>query len=112
MAMVGGSRHGWSKRARVVSVLLVLVTQTSLAAVTRADLGGATDTLRDPVLAAAGDIACPSTDPGFHATLGAVGVCQMRATSDQLLALHPTAVATLGDNQYDDASLAQFQASF
>jgi hypothetical protein len=68
----------------------------------------------DPVLAAAGDIACPTTAPQFHAAMlgGVGGICQMRSTSDLLLALHPTAVATLGDNQYDNATLAQFNASF
>jgi len=30
----------------------------------------------------------------------------MRSTSDLLLALQPAAVATLGDNQYENASLA------
>jgi hypothetical protein len=66
----------------------------------------------DPVLTAAGDIACPTTDPAFNATYGSGEVCQMRATSDLLLGIHPDAVATLGDNHYDDASLAQFDASF
>ena len=78
----------------------------------RADVGLPADALQDPVLGAAGDIACRFTDPAFHATLGAAGVCQMRATSNELLALHPSAIATLGDNQYDDASLAVFKASF
>jgi hypothetical protein len=66
----------------------------------------------DPVLAAAGDIACPTTTPGFNGSYGSGDVCRMRATSDLLLDIHPDVVATLGDNQYDDASLAQFDASF
>ena len=36
----------------------------------------------------------------------------MRSTSDLLLAIHPAAVATLGDNQYENASLTEFDASF
>jgi hypothetical protein len=66
----------------------------------------------DPVLAAAGDIACDSTVPEFHATLGSGSSCQMRATSDLLLAMHPDVVATLGDNQYSNASLTEFESSF
>jgi acid phosphatase type 7 len=66
----------------------------------------------DPVLAAAGDIACDTATPQFNATYGAGDVCQMRSTSDLLLAIHPAAVATLGDNQYENASLREFDASF
>jgi len=60
----------------------------------------------DPVLAAAGDIACP---PGSAATAKA---CNQKATSDLLVAMQPTAVATLGDNQYDSGTLTQFNGAF
>jgi len=68
--------------------------------------------VQDPVLAAAGDIACDASWPEFNATNGTGNVCQMRSTSDLLLNLRPTAVAALGDNQYNNASLASFSASF
>jgi len=112
MGLVCGGRSRGTKRLRLAVVMVLVATRTALAALAWADVGPLFAAPSDPVLAAAGDIACPATDPAFHATLGAPGACQMRYTSDSILALHPTAVATLGDNQYDDASLAGFQASF
>jgi Calcineurin-like phosphoesterase len=58
----------------------------------------------DPVIAAAGDIAC---QPGASVT---PSTCHHAATSDLLTGA--TAVLTLGDNQYSDGTLAQFQGSF
>jgi acid phosphatase type 7 len=58
----------------------------------------------DPLIAAAGDIACP---PGVSITPTA---CHHAATSDLLTGA--TAVLTLGDNQYSDGTLAQYQGSF
>jgi hypothetical protein len=58
----------------------------------------------DPVVKAAGDIAC---EPGRSVSSSA---CQQKATSDLLSGA--TAVLTLGDNQYDDGSLSEFQQSF
>jgi len=113
MAHVLRGRPRRSKRARLVVVMVLVATRTAIAAMAWADFPSVLPALQsDPVLAAAGDIACATTAPEFHATAGVPGACQARATSDELLALHPTAVATLGDNQYDDASLAQFKASF
>lgn len=63
-------------------------------------------TAGDPVLAAAGDIACA---PGDKETATA---CAQKATSDLLVAMQPTVVASLGDHQYDVGSLAQFNGSF
>jgi hypothetical protein len=60
----------------------------------------------DPVLAAAGDIACA---PGQKVTAKA---CAQQATSDLLVGIQPTVVAALGDNQYDSATLSQFNGSF
>jgi acid phosphatase type 7 len=58
----------------------------------------------DPVIAAAGDIACP---PGASVTpLN----CHHATTSDLLAGA--TAVLMLGDAQYPDGTLAQFQGSF
>lgn len=60
----------------------------------------------DPVVAAAGDIAC--------AVGGTVGAsCQHKAVSDRLVA--DTAVGTvlvLGDNQYQDGSLSDYDAAY
>jgi hypothetical protein len=59
-----------------------------------------------PVIAAAGDIACP---PWSSPTPSA---CRHRSTSDILAAGGFDAVLTLGDNQYPSGSLADFQASY
>jgi hypothetical protein len=60
----------------------------------------------DPLLAAAGDIACTpgATSDGTH--------CQQLQTANLALASHPDAVAILGDNQYESGSLAEFTGSF
>jgi hypothetical protein len=55
----------------------------------------------DPVVMAAGDIACGAASPA--------GGCAQTATSDLLVAGNPTAVLTLGDNQYECGQLADYQ---
>src|SRR5215210_5675504 len=59
----------------------------------------------DPVIAAAGDIACDPTDPDFNGGKGTTAHCRMRATSDLLVGGVWDAVLLLGDNQYWDGSL-------
>jgi hypothetical protein len=54
----------------------------------------------DPVIAAAGDIACPTE------------CASTEATADLLVRGEYTAVLTLGDNQYEDARLSEFQGSY
>src|SRR5947209_13571216 len=58
----------------------------------------------DPVLAAAGDIACQS-----GSTVDA-NDCQQATTASLLSAQAPTAIAPLGDEQYDNGTLAEFDA--
>src|SRR5687767_15073809 len=54
----------------------------------------------DPVIVAAGDIACP--DP-----------CRaQRRTADLIGRIDPRAVLTLGDNQYEDGRFADFMDSY
>jgi hypothetical protein len=66
----------------------------------------------DPVIGAAGDIACDPTDPGYNNGDGTPGRCQQRATSDLLVGTGLTGVLPLGDEQYDDASLSKFQSVY
>jgi hypothetical protein len=61
----------------------------------------------DPVIAAAGDIAC---DPAVNT--GAPANCDQSATAQQVIALNPTAVLTLGDNQYESNTASQYAAVF
>jgi acid phosphatase type 7 len=58
----------------------------------------------DPVIAAAGDIACAHDDPDYNDGAGTSGHCQQRATSDLLAGAGLAAVLPLGDIQYDSAS--------
>jgi Ca2+-binding RTX toxin-like protein len=66
----------------------------------------------DPLIAAAGDIACDTTSDFFNGGIGTTGHCRQRATSDVIVAAAPSAVLTLGDNQYHVGSLSDFEASF
>jgi hypothetical protein len=59
----------------------------------------------DPVIAAAGDIACASATP-------TPTTCHQQATSDLLVAMPLTAVLTLGDDQYEKGALGAYQAFY
>jgi acid phosphatase type 7 len=65
-----------------------------------------------PIIAAAGDIACDPADASFNGGQGTASACRMKATSDLMLGLGLTAVLTLGDNQYENGTLAKYQASY
>ena len=54
----------------------------------------------DPVIAAAGDIACDPTDPNFHGGNGTALSCRQKNTSDLMVNAGLAAVLDLGDNQY------------
>jgi 3',5'-cyclic AMP phosphodiesterase CpdA len=60
-----------------------------------------------PTLAAAGDIACAPAD-----NAPTPGGCQQAATAALVRQLAPTAVAPLGDLQYESGELAEFAGSF
>ena len=66
----------------------------------------------DPVIAAAGDIACDPVSRYFTGGIGFGRRCAQRATSDTLLEMDLSAVLALGDIQYEDGQLAKFMASF
>ena len=66
-----------------------------------------TPTGKTVTIAAAGDIAC---DPASN--VGAPQDCDQAATADLIGSLRPTAVLPLGDNQYEDGTLAAFQAVY
>ena len=59
----------------------------------------------DPTIAAAGDIACDSSNPGTT-------TCHQAATADLLAAGNFTAVLGLGDHQYPSGALADFNAYY
>jgi hypothetical protein len=67
----------------------------------------------DPVLAAAGDIACDPRSPDFNGGFGTANHCHHRAVSDLMLAMTDLdAVLPLGDQQYEEATLTQFSKSY
>lgn len=66
----------------------------------------------DPVIVAAGDIACSTSDPSYNNGSGTATACRQRATSDLVLAQPSAAVLALGDLQYSLATLDQFTRSY
>jgi acid phosphatase type 7 len=69
-------------------------------------LGGSTGPVTVTIVAA-GDIAC---DPAHN--VGTPQDCDQAATAAEIGTLRPTAVLTLGDNQYQDGTLAGFETVF
>jgi acid phosphatase type 7 len=70
----------------------------------------------DPIIGAAGDIACDPDAPHFLGGAGvatpAPGLCRMRYTADFLFTGPISSVLPLGDNQYHCGSLDAFQRSY
>jgi hypothetical protein len=66
----------------------------------------------DPVIAAAGDIACSSTSQYFNGGAGTAEKCRQRATSNLLIGAGLSAVLSLGDAQYSSGSYSGFTKSF
>jgi hypothetical protein len=66
----------------------------------------------DPVIAAAGDIACDPAEPSFNGGQGTSGSCHQRATSDLMVGAGLAAVLPLGDNQYYCGSYGAFVGSY
>jgi hypothetical protein len=70
----------------------------------------------DPVIAAAGNIACDPTNAAFHALAGSKTACRMKYVSNLLVnpdgsAKYPTTLA-LGDTQYVCGGLSAYQQSY
>jgi Ca2+-binding RTX toxin-like protein len=66
----------------------------------------------DPVIAAAGDIACDTRSAFFNGGLGTEGHCRQKQTSDLLVNAGLSAVLTLGDTQYHVGALSDFEDAF
>jgi hypothetical protein len=75
-------------------------------------LGAGPANAADPVIVAAGDIACDTQSEFFNGGLGTDGHCRQRATSDLIVNGGLSAVLTLGDSQYHVGALSDFEASF
>src|SRR6266511_813115 len=66
----------------------------------------------DPVIAAAGDIACDPTNANFNGGAGTAENCRQRYTSDLLVGGGLAAVLPLGDNQYFCGGYQAFLQSY
>jgi acid phosphatase type 7 len=71
----------------------------------------------DPVIAAAGDIACETDDPNYNAGVGTTAGCQELATSSlmngyMVAGASLAGILTLGDDQYESGSYSQFLQSY
>ena len=70
----------------------------------------------DPVIAAAGDIACDPADPNFNGGLGSISFCHQKYTSDLLVDAQGQpavdAVLPLGDIQYECPGATAFAQSY
>jgi hypothetical protein len=95
------SHYGWMRRVvgRVISLLLFANCLAGFSAPAAA-LASA------PTLVAAGDIACP---PG---SLPTGDTCEQAGTAALVQSLAPTAVAALGDEQYDSGTSLEFAGAF
>ena len=69
-----------------------------------------------PVVAIAGDIACDPSSSSYNDGFGTAAACRQKDTSDLLFdtSIFPrlNAVLTVGDNQYEHATLAAYVASY
>jgi hypothetical protein len=66
----------------------------------------------DPVVAAAGDIACDPTNSRFNDGQGVGSTCRQLAVSNLLLGANLAAVLTLGDTQYYCGGYSAFMQSY
>ena len=66
----------------------------------------------DPVVAAAGDIACDPASSMYNGGAGLPGLCRQKLTSDLLLRLDLASILVPGDLQYEAATFANLMAAF
>jgi acid phosphatase type 7 len=66
----------------------------------------------DPVIAAAGDIACAPDSGAFNGGLGTATACRQKATSDLLVGRNLSAILPLGDIQYECGSAVGYRQSY
>jgi acid phosphatase type 7 len=97
--------------SRTVKLMQRLLTTLALAFIALT-LAPASAQAADPMIAAAGDIACDPSDSSFFFGLGDTTRCRQRYTSDLLVGAGYAAVLPLGDNQYNSGSLSDYQASY
>jgi hypothetical protein len=101
------SLPGAARRVKLALVAAVALSWLVVSPATHPTIAAA-----DPVVAAAGDIACDPADSHFNGGNGTATLCNEKATSNLLAGRGFAAVLSLGDNQYYCGSLSAFQASY
>ncbi len=66
----------------------------------------------DPIIGAAGDIACDPANASFNSGDGTVSACAEKATAALLASSPLAAVLTLGDDQYEDGAFSKWSQSY
>jgi hypothetical protein len=69
-------------------------------------------TASDPLVAAAGDIACDPSSSKFHNGQGTSSACRAKATGDLILSEPVDSVLALGDNQYQCGGYSAYLQAF
>ncbi len=77
-----------------------------------AHFGAAGASAADPVIAAAGDIACSSSSSNYNGGNGVSDRCRQKYTSNLIFNAGLSAVLVLGDMQYESASLSGINSSY
>lgn len=97
-----------SARARSLLVALLVLTWMTTSAAGARPVAAASD----PVVAAAGDIACDPSNSRFNAGQGVGSTCRQLAVSNLLLKGHFAAILALGDTQYYCGGYSAFLQSY
>jgi hypothetical protein len=100
---------------RLVLLSLLLASTMFVAWIAAGAFGpeaAASSLVGDPIVAAAGDIACDPASASFNGGNGTTGSCRQKATSDLLLDPALSAVFLLGDNQYYCGGYQAYLASY
>ncbi len=104
------------RSARAAAICLAVCVAAGLLAAASPGMATVHVKKGDPVIAAAGNIACDPTNPSFHGGRGTKQGCRMRAVSNLLLRPHGRpryrTVLALGDTQYTCGGLSAFRQSY
>jgi hypothetical protein len=106
--MVNHSPAPLPLRSRLLLVAVLVIAWQTASVATAQPVAAA----GDPVIAAAGDIACDPANSRFNDGQGVGTTCRQLAVSNLLVAGHFSAVLALGDTQYECGGLAAFQQSY
>ncbi len=98
--------------ATATNTLAPATPTNTLAAATATNTPTASSGSGDPVIVAAGDIACDPGNSSFNGGNGTSNSCRMLYTSNLIPNLNPAAVLPLGDNQYYCGGYTAFLQSY